>query len=204
MNDFEIALVVALIALAVERLWSLISEKMEDRRAARTIRDFLHGWWREAESVLEETRKGYEEDRKVWADYRESLETSPQANPVFPCRSFFRILLPDVGPVVVNGLRHMSESAYVNLLYLNARLRLLDERGRRLEGILDGFVVTHPTRESRLRMAQVVLEIHQNVLDLISEVWRFHSNEGLMAWLENRASIHMQERAHNPAPAADS
>lgn len=111
------------------------------------------------------------------------MEPLQGAGDPFPLLHYRRFLLPDIAPMVAAGLGYLSESAYANLLYLNGRVRVLDERNAHFSQFFYMMLQTDLSAQIRAKAATVIADDIKFVVQLAAEAKQYAQAPGLLEWL---------------------
>jgi len=163
---------------------ALVLDIRKDRKTSEHARKFLEEWFSKVESGLESTATHYQEVLEQWKAYLGKLEKTSGIDLPSPKLPYLRIYMPDISDVVISASPHMPQAAYVNLLHLNAKLRVLDERGRRLSDFFDNILTKKPTYERRLRIAKALIEAVDYVSRVVAAAQENSTNTELQVWIK--------------------
>lgn len=186
--DLTVAIFAGILLLTLERIVALVADKRKDRKTSEHARKFLKEWFSTVENGLPVTAAHYQEALETWKTYLDQLERNPGIDLRTPKLPYRRIYMPDISDVVISASPYMPQDAYVNLLHLNAKLRLLDERGRRLSDFFDHALLKKPSYDRRLRIAKALIEKLRYVNDLAITAQANSSNRELKNWIVRKNS----------------
>jgi hypothetical protein len=172
-----------LIVLMVERIVISQAESHRENLVAQYTRAFLQNWYEEVESVLEKITAEAESAEPNWSAYLDRLQADPNSEEPTPGITYTRVVLPDISEIVTRALPYLTEPAYENLLYLNNRLRILDERERQLSELFDSTLTVKHDHAFRLRLANFVRSALQDIKQLVTRAREYYSKPGLADWM---------------------
>lgn len=175
-----------LIVLMVERILISQSEGHSEHLVGQYTLAFLRNWYEEVESVLTKITVEAGDAEPNWSAYLDRLQADSDSEELTPALTYTRVVLPDVSDVVTRALPYLTESAYENLLYLNNRLRILDERERQLSELFDSTLAVEYDHEFRLRLAKFVRPALQDIKQLVTRAREYYSKPGLADWMNRK------------------
>jgi hypothetical protein len=183
-SELLIATLAGILVLIVERIVTGLLERRKEARSRRNTKHFLRSWYREAYDTLIAVSEHYSKLAQEWTKYRADLDKQPTSDERTPGAGYERIVMPDISTVVVSALPDMPEDAYINLLFLNGRLKLIDDRGHRLSDMIDNLLAVKPDRDSRIRLSEVFIDAVTFIREVTTEALTYnYSNPGLASWI---------------------
>ena len=182
-SQLLIATLAGIAVLVTERIVTFIIDYRKEAKNTEHARNFLAGWLAEVTDNLFDTEQHYGKSLQTWKDYLEKLEASPGQDIQAPKLTYDRIHMPDISNVVISASSHMPEAVYVNLLHLNAKLKLIDERGRRLADFFDNMLLKKPKYGSRVRVPKSAIEALDFIKGVVVAARINSSNADLNNWI---------------------
>lgn len=167
MENLIAGVVGALIALGLERVLDWLGERHKEKTDIQNTAAFLRGWFIETVSGLRKTSDKYNTAIIEWEEYLSRAAADPNTSLIFPELPYERITMPDIEEVVIRKAAYMTEQTYTGLLFLNRKLRLLDEQGKVMADALFNTAVSHLGREARIRFAKTVLDSFEFARNII-------------------------------------
>jgi hypothetical protein len=175
-----------LLGLLIERVVTSVGDVRTHRAEKQRLRSFLNRWYSDVTVYFDEIEKDAQDTKKVWSQYRENMQAQEGKGEAFPWLPYHRCSLPDIAPMVCGGLRYLSEEAYSSLLFMNGRMKVLDERNAMFSDFFTHVLCTDLSAATRAKAAKIIDDNLSFVVQISIEAKKISETEGLTMWLAGK------------------